>query len=81
MNEQEIKNTIFQLLKNVAPDTEPSQLTDDENFRETLGIDSFDTLKFIVSIDEKFGIDIPEEDYGKITTIKDLVGYIKLKKT
>jgi acyl carrier protein len=76
MNEQEIKKTIFQLLKQIAPDTEPSALKPDENIREMLDIDSFDTLQFLVSLNEKTGIEIPEADYGKITTLKTLVDYI-----
>jgi acyl carrier protein len=76
MNELEIKQTVFQLLKQIAPDTEPSTLQPDENIREKLDIDSFDTLQFLVSLNEKLGIEIPEEDYGKITTLKTLVEYI-----
>jgi acyl carrier protein len=80
MTEDEIKKTIFQLLKRIAPDTEPSELKPNEKFREILGIDSFDALQFIVALNEKLGIEIPEEDYGKITTIKTLVAYILDKK-
>jgi len=81
MNEEEIKNIIFQLLKKIAPDTEPSELKPDENIREVLNIDSFDSLQFIVSLNEKLGIEIPEEDYGKISTLKSLINYLleKLK--
>jgi acyl carrier protein len=80
MTEEEIKKIIFQLLKRIAPDTEPSELKPDEKFRETLNIDSFDALQFIVALDEKLGIEIPEQDYGKITTLKTLVSYILDKK-
>lgn len=76
MSEEEIRKTIFQLLKQIAPDTEPSTLLPDENIRETLDIDSFDTLQFLVSLNEKLGIEIPEADYGKIATLKTLVTYI-----
>lgn len=79
MNEQDIKHTIFQLLKRIAPETEPSQLKPDENIRETLNIDSFDALQFIVALDEKLGIEIPEEDYGKTTTLKTLLSYLQGK--
>jgi acyl carrier protein len=79
MNEEEIKEIVFQLLKNIAPDTEPSTLKPDENIRETLNIDSFDSLQFIVALNKKSGIEIPEEDYGKIATLKALTAYIKNK--
>lgn len=80
MNEEEIKEIFFQLLKKIAPDTEPSALLPDENIRETLNIDSFDSLQFIVALNEKTGIEIPEEDYGKIATLQALIAYIKNKK-
>jgi acyl carrier protein len=79
MNEDEIKKNIFQLLKKIAPDTEPSVLKPDENIRETLGIDSFDALQFIIALNEKLGIEIPEKDYGKTNTLRDLLPYIMNK--
>ncbi len=80
MNEEEIKEIIFQLLKKIAPDTEPSTLKPDENIREALNIDSFDSLQFIVALNKKTGIEIPEEDYGKTATLQALTAYIKNKK-
>lgn len=80
MNEEEIKEIVFQLLKKIAPDTEPSTLQPGENIRETLNIDSFDSLQFIVALNKKTGFEIPEEDYGKIATLQALTAYIKNKK-
>lgn len=37
-------------------------------------------LRFIVELDEKLGEETPEEDYGKIATLKSLVTYIMEKK-
>jgi acyl carrier protein len=65
MTEKKIRAIIFQLLKKIAPDTEPSALKPDENIREILSIDSFDTLQFIVALNEKLGIEIPEQDMEK----------------
>lgn len=80
MSEEEIKQTLFRLLKNIAPDTEPEKLKHDDNIRKTLAIDSFDYLQFIVGMDEALGIQTPEEDYGKIETLSDLLHYIQKKK-
>jgi acyl carrier protein len=43
-------------------------------------IDSFDYLQFIVGVDDKFGIQTPEEDYGKIGTLQDVIAYINKRK-
>jgi acyl carrier protein len=80
MNETDIKQTLFNLLKQVAPDTEPEKLENKDDIRRTLEIDSFDALRFVVALDEHFGIETPEADYGKIATLGDLVNYILTKK-
>jgi len=79
MTEEEIKLVIFRLLKKIAPDTEPEKMNPDDDIRRTLEIDSFDALQFVVALDEHFGIETPEADYGKITTLKDLLNYIMQK--
>lgn len=79
MTEEEIKKTVFQLLQRIAPETEPSRLMPEENIREALNIDSFDALQFIVAISEKLNVDIPEEDYGKTSSLKSLVAYLVRK--
>ena len=76
MTAEEIKQALLQKLKSIAPDTEPQNLQPDENIRQSLGIDSFDYLQFIVALDEQFGIETPEEDYGKIQTMQELMAYI-----
>lgn len=80
MTEAELKTVIFQLLKQIAPDTEPSTLLPGDNIRDTLGIDSFDALQFLVALDEKLGIEIPEQDYGKTATLEELVAYVQTRK-
>ncbi|MDP4261367.1 MAG: acyl carrier protein [Bacteroidota bacterium] len=80
MTEPEIKQIIFRSLKKIAPDTEPEKLNPDDDIRHTLEIDSFDALRFIVDLDEQLGVETPEQDYGKIATLRNLVNYIMTKK-
>ena len=80
MTEEETRLTVIRLLKNIAPDSDPEQLQPEENIRQTLGIDSFDYLQFIIALDEHFGIQTPEEDYGKLEKLPDVIGYLMQKK-
>jgi acyl carrier protein len=80
MKDQELKATIFKILRKIAPDIDPKVLEMDDNIREVFGIDSFDFLQFIIGLDDEFGIKTPEEDYGKITTLNALTTYIKSSK-
>ena len=80
MKDEDIKAAILKLLQKIAPDMDPEELAMDDNIREVFGIDSFDFLQLIIGLDKEFGITTPEEDYGKITTIRSLIAYVKAKK-
>ena len=80
MNDQEIKETVLQLLHKIAPDVDPNDLKMEGDIRETFGIDSFDFLQFIIGLDEKFGIKTPEEEYGEITSLDKVISYVKSAK-
>lgn len=77
MKDEEIKATILKLLQEIAPDIDPEELGMDDNIREVFGIDSFDFLQLIIGLDKEFGITTPEEDYGKITTLRSLIAFVK----
>ncbi|MFN8237641.1 MAG: acyl carrier protein [Chitinophagales bacterium] len=80
MNEQTIKDTVISLLLNIAPDADAASMTDETNFRTDLGMDSFDFLQLMTAVSEKFELDIPEQDYTHVLTLKSLTGYILAKK-
>lgn len=79
MTELEIKNVIFAGLRQIAPESDPASLRPDEKIRETLDIDSFDFLNFLIALHEKLGVDIPEADYGKLTTLDEMIRYLSPK--
>lgn len=57
-----------------------SEVTTEASFVEDLGADSLDTVELVMAFEEEFGIEIPDEDAEKITTVKDAVEYITSKK-
>jgi acyl carrier protein len=76
MTETQIKETIFKLLKRLAPEAVPATLASGEDIRATLDIDSFDFLQFLIGLNEELGVEVPEADYGRLITLTDLVGYL-----
>lgn len=75
--ETQTKEKLIDLLKNIAPDADLQAFGDDEDIRQALGIDSFDFLNFMIGINESFGVEIPEADYGKLISLTDVIHYIK----
>ena len=76
MNQDEIKTVIFGILQRIAPESDPSALTPDENIRKALDIDSFDALNFFIRLDEELGVTVPESDYGKLNTLSQILQYL-----
>ncbi len=62
-------------------DRDPSEVKIDSSFVDDLGADSLDAVELIMRLEEEFGIDIPDEDAEKITTVKAAVDYIEAHKS
>ncbi len=52
-------------------------ITMDTTFIDDLGADSLDIVELIMALEEEFDIEIPETDAEKISTVGDVVEYIK----
>lgn len=79
MSEDDIRGAIIEGLRKIAPESDPASLAPDANIRETLDIDSFDFLSFLIALHELLGIEIPEADYGRLDTLHHMVSYLAAK--
>ena len=57
----------------------PEEVTPSASFIDDLGADSLDTVELVMALEEEFGIEIPDEDAEKMTTVGDAVKYIEEK--
>jgi acyl carrier protein len=79
MTEAQLKETIFKVLGQIAPEADLSTLGPHENIRETMDIDSFDHLNFLIGLNAELGVEIPEGDYGQLTTLADIIRYLSAR--
>lgn len=54
-----------------------SEVTANARFIDDLGADSLDTVELVMRFEEDFGIEIPDEDAEKITSVREAVSYIE----
>ena len=54
-------------------------MTPQASFIEDLGADSLDTVELVMALEEEFGIEIPDEDAEKMSTVGDAMKYIEEK--
>ena len=52
------------------------EVTEGASFVDDLGADSLDTVELVMALEEEFGMEIPDEDAEKISTVKDAINYI-----
>lgn len=76
MTDEDIKRIVFSELAKLAPEASPSALSPSANVRETLDIDSYDFLQFLIALSEKLGVEVPEKDYAKFATLDGMVKYL-----
>jgi len=55
------------------------EIKPESSFIDDLGADSLDTVEVVMALEEEFGIEIPDEDAEKITTVGDAAKYIENK--
>ena len=54
-----------------------SRVTENAVFTTDLGADSLDVVEFVMEVEKKFNIAIPDEEATKLTTVGDAVKYIE----
>ena len=59
---------------------EESQVTNEKAFVDDLGADSLDNVELVMALEDEFGIEIPDEDAEKITTVQAAIDYANTKK-
>ena len=53
------------------------EVTSEASFVDDLKADSLDTVELILAFEEAFGIDIPDEDAEKISSVNDAIRYLE----
>ena len=58
-------------------DVEEDTIKNDTDLQDDLGADSLDVVDLLMSIEDEFEIEIPDEEIENIRTVGDLVNYIE----
>ena len=72
--EAQVKEIVVEQLS-----VEAEKVVPEASFINDLGADSLDTVELVMAFEEKFDLEIPDEDAENITTVKDAIDYIQTK--
>ena len=69
MTSSDIKEAVREILAEISPDADLSDLKEDVSFRDQLELDSMDFLDIVMSLRKKYRVQIPEEDYPQLASM------------
>jgi acyl carrier protein len=72
--------TVEEKVKQIIVDqlgVEPAEVTPSASFVDDLGADSLDRVELVMALEETFGVEIPDSDAEKISTVQNAVDYIQ----
>ncbi len=57
-----------------------ADVKNESSFVDDLGADSLDTVELVMKLEEEFGVEIPDEEAEKITTVQQAINYVVARK-
>ena len=77
MTKQEIKSVLMEIVAEIIPDEDLTNLKDDIPIREQVELDSMDFLDIVMELRKRYSVEVPEDDYMQLATIDSSVAYLE----
>jgi GNAT superfamily N-acetyltransferase/acyl carrier protein len=76
MDIDEIRSAVRATVESIAPESDVQLIRPDWPLRQQIELDSMDWLNMIAGLHDRLKVDIPESDYGRLTTLDSIVAYV-----
>lgn len=79
MTRDNISAAIIDIINEILPDGDCSDVNPDEKLRDQLDLDSMDFLDIVMELRKRYKVEVPEEDYPKLATLNSCLDYLEPK--
>jgi len=79
MTKDECKKLVVDIIADIAPDEDLTQLKPDVRLRDQLQLDSMDFLDIVMELRKRHGIEVPEADYIQLASLDSCADYLTPK--
>jgi acyl carrier protein len=73
------RDAIINILADIAPDEDLTDLKDEISFRDQMELDSMDFLDIVMELRKRYRVQVPEEDYTELNSMQSTVNYLTPK--
>lgn len=78
-NYEQVRTHVLNIIADIALDDDVTGIKDEILLREQLDLDSMDFLDIVMELKKRHKIEVPQEDYPKLATMKSCVEYLSPK--
>jgi len=79
MTEDQVKQIVIDIINEIAPDEDTSDLKSEVALREQMDLDSMDFLDIVMELRKQHGIEVPEADYPQLASLDSCAAYLTPK--
>jgi acyl carrier protein len=79
MTATNIRQIVIDIISDIAPDEDVTNLDDAKSLREQIDLDSMDFLDIVMELRKRHKVEVPQEDYPKLATLESCVSYLTPK--
>lgn len=79
MTHAEVQQIVLDIIADIAPDEDLSNVKPDVKLRDQLSLDSMDFLDIVMELRKKHGIEVPEADYPRLASLASCAEYLQPK--
>ncbi|MCP4245112.1 MAG: acyl carrier protein [bacterium] len=77
MTKEDIVLAIKDIIATIAPDEELDGLNQTDLLRDQIELDSMDFLDIVMELRKRYGVVVPEENYGELATLESCANYLE----
>lgn len=79
MIKEDISKAIIEIINDILPDGDCSDVDPDVKLRDQLDLDSMDFLDIVMELRKQYSVEVPEEEYPQLATLNSCVEYLAPK--
>jgi acyl carrier protein len=79
MTKEDCKKVVLEIIADIAPDEDLSNVKPDVRLRDQLQLDSMDFLDIVMELRKRHGVEVPEADYMQLATLDSSAEYLTPK--